>query len=337
MFLTGFDATTLNTIWIDKKLRYHGLIQSFSRTNRILNSIKTYGNVICFRNLEQQVNDAVSIFGDKEAKGIVVLKTFSDYYDGYIGENGKQHPGYLDLVNRLLSDFPLGTTILGEGSEKEFIKLYGNILRLRNILQAFDDFFGKEIISAYDLQDYQSIYIGLHEKYRQTAKAEAESITDELVFEIELVKSIEVNIDYILMLVAKYHDENCQDKEIGIKVSKAIDSSPTLRNKKDLILQFINSINVDSSVYDDWNTYISTKKHEELQRIIDEESLEDEKTKQFMQEAFKIGEIRESGTAIANLLPKMSLFGKKDGSSRGEKKKVVVQKLLEFFNRFFGL
>ncbi len=337
MFLTGFDATTLNTIWVDKRLKYHGLVQSFSRTNRILNSIKNFGNVICFRNLETNVNDALSLFGDKEAGGVVLLRPFDDYYNGYTDDRGKEVQGYKDLVNELLGKYSLNDDILGESAEKAFIKLYGQILRVRNILHAFDDFADKEILSERDFQDYQSKYIGLYEKYRKNKNADAESITDDIEFEIELVKSIEVNIDYILMLVAKYHQENCIDKEIGIKVSKAIDASPTLRNKKDLIMAFLGTINVDSEVYNDWKKYIEAKKAIEFKQIIDEENLIEDKAIEFINESFRIGEVKESGTDIANILPKMNMFGKKDGTSRAEKKRAVIQKLVDFFNRFFGL
>lgn len=332
MFLTGFDATTLNTLWVDKKLRQHGLIQAFSRTNRILNSIKTFGNIVCFRNLEKQVNEAIAIFGNKDAKGIVLLKSFNDYYNGYDG-----FVGYKALIEKLIYSFPLGKQIVGEQAEKEFIKLYNLILKTKNILQAFDDFKGKEILSAFDFQDYQSIYINLYEKYRKVAKGDAESIEDDLVFELELVKSVEVNIDYILMLVAKYLDENMKDKEIEIKISKAIDSSPTLRNKKDLILKFIDSINVNSEIVDEWKSYIEKAKEVELDKIIEEENLNKEETIKFIKQSFEIGEIKKFGTDVAKILPPTPMFGKDNAANREAKKETVIGKLLKFFERFFGL
>src|SRR6185437_16014343 len=148
MFLTGFDATTLNTLWVDKNLRAHGLIQAYSRTNRILNSVKTYGNIVSFRDLEQPTNDALALFGNKDAKGIVLLKPYGEYYTDYEG-----------LVDELMSRFPVGQTIVGERAQKDFIKLFGAILRLRNILTAFDEFAGNEILTARDFQDYQSTYL----------------------------------------------------------------------------------------------------------------------------------------------------------------------------------
>ncbi len=326
MFLTGFDATTLNTIWVDKKVRMHGLIQAFSRTNRILNSIKTFGNVICFRNLEPQVNHAISIFGDKDAGGIVLLKSFKEYYEGYEG-----FKGYKNLVQELLDQYPLGHQIMSEKAEKAFIFLFNQILKTKNILVSFDDFKGQEILSDFDYQDYQSIYLGLYDKYRKTRDGDAEAINEEIEFEIELVKSVEVNIDYILMLVDKLHGDNIEDKEIEIR--KAIDSSPSLRNKKDLILSFIASLTIDSTVTDEWESYISNKKAEELEKIIQELNLNAEETKNFIVEAFRNGEIRETGTSIVKILPSVSMFG----GSRSEIKKTVIEKLKDFFNRFFGL
>lgn len=330
MFLTGFDATTLNTIWVDKKLRLHGLIQAFSRTNRILNSIKTFGNVVCFRNLEKQVNQAISIFGDKDAGGVVLLKSFNDYYNGYEG-----FKGYKKLVSELLDQFPIGIDIISESLKKAFISLFNQILKTKNILQAFDDFAGNEILSEYDFQDYQGMYLGIYELYKKKVDGDAEPITDEIEFEIELVKSVEVNIDYILMLVAKYHEDNSKDKEV--EIHKAIGSSPSLRNKKDLIIDFIKSLTVDQSVTDEWKNYINQKKQEELDKIITDEKLNPEETRKFIDESFKNGEIRENGTAIVKVLPPVSMFRATGGQSRSEKKMSVLQKLVEFFNRFFGL
>lgn len=330
MFLTGFDATTLNTLWVDKKLRMHGLIQAFSRTNRILNSIKTFGNIVCFRNLENAVNQAISVFGDRDAGGIVLLKSFSDYYEGYEG-----FKGYKNLVFELLTKFPIGQEIIGERLKKEFISLFNQIMKSKNILQSFDDFEGKQILSDFDFQDYQSIYLGLYDEFRKNAKADAEAINDEIVFEIELVKSVEVNIDYILMLVEKFHKDHQTDKEIEIR--KAIDSSPSLRNKKDLIMSFIKSLTVDQSVADEWKRYIEQKKKEELHKIILEENLNQEETKRFMEDSFNNGEVKETGTAIVKVLPPISMFGKKEGIDRNVKKVNVLQKLIDYFNRFFGM
>ena len=224
MFLTGFDATTLNTLWVDKNLKMHGLIQAFSRTNRILNSVKTYGNIVCFRNLQKATDDAIALFGDREASGVVLLKGYDAYYDGY-EENGKAVPGYRDLIDELSGEFPLGQPITGEQKQKDFIKLYGNILRLKNILSAFDQFAGNEILPERDFQDYQSMYLDLYQAYRPKTDGDKENINDDITFEIELIRQVEINIDYILMLVMKYHESNSKDKSILGTIDRAIDSS----------------------------------------------------------------------------------------------------------------
>ena len=241
MFLTGFDATTLNTLWADKNLKMHGLIQAFSRTNRILNSIKTFGNIICFRNLQKRVDTAISLFGDKNAGGIVLMKGFKDYYYGYEGVDGKIYTGYVDMIEELISKFPLSEPrIIGEQNQKDFIALFGAILRMRNILSAFDEFSGQEIITERDFQDYLGRYQDLRDEWNEKRKkGESTDIIDDIVFEVELIKQIEINIDYILMLVNKYHDSHCEDKEVLITIKKAIDSSPELRSKKLLIENFI--------------------------------------------------------------------------------------------------
>ncbi|MDO5650469.1 MAG: type I restriction endonuclease subunit R, partial [Gallicola sp.] len=247
MFLTGFDATTLNTLWVDKNLQLHGLLQAFSRTNRILNSVKNFGNIVCFRNLEEATNESIALFGDKEAGGIVLLKPFDDYYYGYIEtdeEKGtkKEVPGYKDLVEELTAKFPVGQMIIGEQAQKEFIKLYGTILKFRNILSTFDEFIGKEILSDRDVQDYHSMYINLYQEFRKKSQGDSENINDDIVFEMELIKQVEINIDYILELIRRYHEGNSADVEIMVTISKAINSSVELRSKKDLIENFIQSL-----------------------------------------------------------------------------------------------
>ena len=262
MFLTGFDATTLNTLWVDKNLKMHGLIQAFSRTNRILNSVKTYGNIVCFRNLQKATDDAIALFGDREASGVVLLKGYDAYYDGY-EENGKAVPGYRDLIDELSGEFPLGQPITGEQKQKDFIKLYGNILRLKNILSAFDQFAGNEILPERDFQDYQSVYLDLYQAYRPKTDGDKENINDDITFEIELIRQVEINIDYILMLVMKYHESNCKDKSILGTIDRAIDSSIQLRSKKDLIHGFINTVNAATDVDRDWQSYVQQQFHEE--------------------------------------------------------------------------
>ena len=336
MFLTGFDATTLNTLWVDKNLKMHGLIQAYSRTNRILNSIKVFGNIVCFRNLQKRTDDAISLFGDKEAGGIVVMRGYKDYYFGYTDDGGKEHPGYQDMIEELTAKFPLTEErITGEQRQRDFIMLFGAILRMRNLLSSFDEFAGNEILSERDFQDYLGRYQDLRDEWQnRRPKGDKEDITDDIVFEIELIKQIEINIDYILMLVKKYHDSHCNDKEVLITIQKAVDASPELRSKKALIETFIQGINDVSDVLLEWRTFVAEEKEKQLAAIIAEENLKEQETRHFMEHAFRDGSVRTTGTDIDKLMPPISRFG---GGNRAEKKQTIIDKLQAFFERFFGI
>ena len=336
MFLTGFDATTLNTLWVDKNLKMHGLIQAYSRTNRILNSIKVFGNIVCFRNLQKRTDDAISLFGDKEAGGIVLMRGYKDYYFGYEDADGKYHPGYQDMIEELTTKFPLTEErITGERRQKEFIVLFGAILRMRNLLTSFDEFAGSEILSERDFQDYLGRYQDLRDEWKNRKPGgEKEDITDDIVFEIELIKQIEINIDYILLLVQKYHDSHCDDKEVLITIRKAVDASPELRSKKALIETFIAGINDVSDVMLEWRTFVAEEKERQLVAIIQEENLKDDETRRFMESSFRDGSVKTTGTDIDRLMPPISRFG---GGNRAEKKQTIIEKLKGFFDRFFGI
>ncbi len=334
MFLTGFDATTLNTLFVDKNLRQHGLIQAFSRTNRILNSVKTFGNIVCFRDLQQATDDAIALFGDKDASSIVVLKDFLSYYDGYDTEKGKHCYGYRELVEQLQNEFPDGQPIVGEEAERRFVSLFGSLLKSINILSTFDQFEGQRIISDRQLQDYQSDYLDLQEKWRRRRPGDKENINDDLVFETELIRQVEVNIDYILLLVREYHDTNCTNKELLVNISKAIGSSLQLRSKKELIENFIGSVNADTDVEKSWKDFVEQRKAEDLKEIIDSEHLKPKETRTFIDNSFRDGQVRTTGTDIDKILPPMSRFG---GGDRQEKKKSVIEKIQAFFERYFGL
>lgn len=335
MFLTGFDAKTLNTLWVDKNLKWHGLIQAFSRTNRILNSVKTYGNIVSFRNLEDRLNEALAKFGDENARGVVLLKPYKDYYYGYEDENGKGFEGYKSLVDKLTSKFAPGELMQSEQEQKEFIKLYGAILKVTNILSSFDEFKDEELINDRDKQDYHSIYIELYNEFRNKAKRDKTDVSDDVVFEMELIKSIEVNIDYILALVKKYHDSNMEDKEILVTIQKTIMASPDLRNKKDLIMDFIDSLNQDSNIYADFESFMNSKKKEELDKIISEENLNKEETYNFIQKSFEQGRVETNGIEVSTILPPMNMFT--PTNDRQEKKNKVIDKLLIFFDKFFSI
>jgi type I restriction enzyme R subunit len=326
MFLTGFDATTLNTLFVDKNLRTHGLLQAYSRTNRILNSVKTYGNIVSFRDLEQETNDAIALFGNKDARGIVLLKPYQHYSDEYS-----------DKVANLLQTYPIGFPIVGESAQKDFVSLFGDVLRLQNILVSFDNFAGNEILTERQRQDYQSVYLNLYAEFRRDYTADRESIINDVVFEIELIKQVEINVDYILILVEKYRESQPgeENMEIRATISRAVDASPTLRNKRDLIEQFVDSVSVHGKLDDQWHSFIEAKRIEELDRIIEEESLRAEPTRAFIASAFRDGGVQISGTAVTSILPPLSKFSASGGY--GNKKRVVLMKLETFFERFFSL
>lgn len=334
MFLTGFDATTLNTLWVDKNLKMHGLLQAYSRTNRILNSVKTFGNIVCFRNLEKRTNESIALFGDKEAGGLVLLRNFEDYYRGYDTDDGKHVKGYEELIAELLHKYPSfnPADIVGEDARKEFIRLYGAILKARNILTVFDAFAGMEILSPADFQNYQGLYLHFYEESRNRNRQNKESINDDIVFEIELVKQVEINIDYILMLIRRYHDGNQEDREIVPDIERAIDSSIELRNKKDLIRNFIDTLTPSSEVDDEWVRFVKERKREELERIIDEENLSRTETERFMEDAFRNGYVPSAGTAITRVLPPVSRFTAT--GDRASKRGIVLERLKWYFERF---
>lgn len=332
MFLTGFDATTLNTLWVDKNLKAHGLLQAYSRTNRILNSIKTFGNIVCFRNLEKATNDSIALFGDKNAGGIVLMKTFKEYYEtGYTDTKGKEMKPYTALITELQEKFPIGERIISEKAMKEFVKLYGAILKLRNILTTFDEFEGKGILTERDVQDYHSMYIDIYNTIRPQHEEQTD-VNDDIVFEMELIKQVEINIDYILMLIKKYHDTHMKDKEIIIDIQKSIDSSPELRSKRDLILNFIASLTPSSKIDSDWKKYVQAKKMEELDELIAKENLNKEETYKFIDTAFRNGYVQEIGTDIDDVLPPTDIFAPND--DRYNKRMSVLEKIKSFFNRF---
>lgn len=335
MFLTGFDATTLNTLWVDKNLKMHGLIQAYSRTNRILNSIKTFGNIVCFRNLQKRTDDAIALFGDKEASGIVLMKSYADYYHGYSDDRDKYHPGYVDMIDELLTKFPLSDpSIIGESLQKEFIGLFGAILRMRNLLTSFDEFVGNEILSERDFQNYLGRYQDLYDEWkRRRETGDAENINDDIVFEIELIKQIEINIDYILLLVKKYHDSHCEDKEVLIDIRRAVDSSPELRSKKALIETFIAGINDVDDVLLEWKSFVMKQKEEDLEALIKDENLKPEQTRKIVEDSFRDGELNTNGTEFDSIMPAMSLFG----GGKASKKQTVIEKLKAFFEKYFGV
>ena len=337
MFLTGFDATTLNTLWVDKHLRQHGLIQAFSRTNRILNSVKAYGNIVCFRNLRKEVDDAISLFGDKTASGIVLLKSYNDYYNGYDdkndkGEVEKHHFGYKEDVGKLQKEYPLPLNMSSEKRKKDFITLFGAILRLQNILKSFDEFTGNEILTDAEMQDYLAVYTDLHEEFKVvTAK---EDVAADIVFEMDLVRQIVVNIDYIMTLVAKYQKEHHKNKEIPVDILRAINSNPELRPKKELIERFIDQIDDTEDTHEAWVKFRDEQKAKELSQIISDEKLKIPETENLIKKVFRLGHFDVTDAELSEILPPMPRFGG-GMDARLLKKRNVYELLNDFFLKYY--
>ena len=334
MFLTGFDATTLNTLWVDKNLRFHGLLQAYSRTNRILNSIKRFGNIVCFRNLEEATNRALSLFGDPTSRGVSILRPFEDYFFGYTDEDGKRVKGYRDYVEELQERWAAGSLPLGEQEEQDYIRLFSAVLKLRNILSCFDPFAEADLLTERDLQDYTSVYLDLADKYRRTGR-EKTDITDDVVFEMELVKQVEVNIDFILFLVSQYQEGHRENLEIRVKIQKAIDSSPDLRDKKELIERFIDQLTPDSEVDEAWQAYVNREKRMQFARIVEEERLKPEKAMEFIEDAFNRGYVPEGGMELDGIMPPLNPFDRT--ANRQGKIQQVLERMKGFFNRFYDI
>jgi type I restriction enzyme, R subunit len=328
MFLTGFDATTLNTLFVDKRLVNHGLLQAYSRTNRILNSVKTYGNIVSFRNLEKETNDAIALFGNKDAQSVVLLKPYGAY-----------HAEYADRVQELRERFPLGEPIVGEAAQKGFVALFGAILRLENILTSFDEFSGQEILAPRESQDYRSVYLDIYAEFRRGEEAERESIVEDVVFEIELIKQVEINVDYILMLVEKWRTEHAGElfpsPELDGQIRRAVDASPTLRSKRDLILAFVNSVSTHGELDAEWRAFVEAQRAQELDAIIGDEHLNEPATKEFVERALRDGSFPSTGPALSQLLPPVSRFAR--SGAYGEAKGRVWARLAAFLERFSGL
>lgn len=327
MFLTGFDATTLNTLWVDKNLRYHGLVQAYSRTNRILNSVKTYGNIVSFRDLKQATDDALALFGNKDAGGVVLLKPYAEYLEEFAS-----------TLEELRTNYPDPAEIpAGEEAQKDLIRLQGKIMRLRNILTSFDEFTTDNPLPDAELQDRQSVYLELHRQYREAAEGEKEQIHEDVVFEIELARQDEVNVDYILMLVDKKRQASGdEDKEIRADIERSVDASPSLRNKKDLILQFVDKVSITGAVEDEWRTHVEHKRAEELHTLIQEENLKPAETEALVADAFRDGAVPTVGTRINTLFAqRSSRFSR--ANTHGAKKQTVIEKLNTYFERFKNL
>jgi type I restriction enzyme R subunit len=335
MFLTGFDAPTLNTLWVDKNLKQHGLIQAYSRTNRILNDVKTHGNIVCFRDLSSRTEEAIKLFSDDEATRIVLMRTFNDFYYGY-DENGKHYDGYKDCVNQLTNEYPLPfTTIFGEEKEKAFIKLFSKIIRLENILNSFENFDDKKLLNERDRCNYLSYYLTMKDKYQTERGSFAADVTDSLEFETEIIDHFDINVDYILNLLDQEKMNQQEADKIGHDVSafvlERIDSSPNLRSKKELIRNFLDVFNVSEMTTAAWEEYIASKKKRDLDDIIYRLNLVPEKTISLMDDMLAQHQFVAVGERFGGIV-RASLFGGKD-----KKLKEAEAELRIYFDRYHDI
>jgi len=377
MFLTGFDAPALNTLFVDKNLRYHGLIQAYSRTNRIYDATKNFGNIVTFRDLEQATIDAISLFGDKNTANVVLEKSYREYMEGFRDqESGEARRGYLDVVAELKSRFPDPAAIEKESEKKAFVKLFGEYLKLENILRNYDEFEALQAwqrldkqdpeaverfkadyyLSDEDLeklqntevlpprleQDYRSTYNDIREWIRRenvNEKAEASGVDwSDVVFEVDLLKSQEINLDYILELIYERHKKSKDKKALIDEVRRMIRASLGHRAKESLIVDFINETDLDSiddkaGIIDAFFTYAQARQRQEAQALIEEEHLNEEAAKRYMRISLKREYASDHGTELNELLPKMSPLNPKYLTL----KQRVFEKLAAFVEKFKGV
>lgn len=377
MFLTGFDAPTLNTIFVDKNLRYHGLIQAFSRTNRIYDATKTFGNIVTFRDLEKATIDAITLFGDSNTKNVVLEKSYKEYLEGFTDiATGEARRGYVEVVKELNEKFPNPDEIVKEKDKKEFAKLFGEYLRVENILQNYDEFNHLKAIQTIDInnpeaieefkkthfvtdediaamqkiellkdrtvQDYRSTYNDIRDWLRREKRGkeseESKIDWDDVVFEVDLLKSQEINLDYILELIFE-HNKKTKDKATLIdEIRRVIRASVGNRAKESLVIDFINETELDTlqdkaNVIDSFFAYAQRKQKEEASELITEENLNEEEAKRYITASLKREYASENGTELNALLPKMSPLNPQYLT----KKQSVFQKLTFFIEKFKGV
>lgn len=375
MFLTGFDAPTLNTLFVDKNLRYHGLIQAFSRTNRIYNATKTFGNIVTFRDLEKATTDAIKLFGKTETADILLERSYEDYMNGYI-EAGQEQQGYLEVVKELQERFPDPTTIIKESDKKEFVTLFGQFLRLDNILQNYDDFMSLQALQELDvtdmealadfkgrfhlddeavvvlsqldipsvreIQDYRSAYNDIKSWYdnerRNQQNNDSEIDWDAVVFEVELLKSQEINLDYILELILETNQKVSDKDRLIEEITRTIRATLGQRAKESLIVDFINVSDLDSfseksDILEQFYTFARQKQKEAVANLIETEGLNVESASRYIQMSLKREYASENGNALNEALPKMSPLNPQYRT----KKQKVFEKIVDLVEVFKGI
>lgn len=377
MFLTGFDAPTLNTLFVDKNLRYHGLMQAYSRTNRIYDATKTFGNIVTFRDLEKATIDAITLFGDKNTKNVVLEKSYKEYMEGFTDiATGEARRGYLDVVKELHTRFPDPDEIIKEKDKKDFAKLFGEYLRVENILQNYDEFAGLKALQSLDMsdataveafkakhylsdddltimqeikvpaertiQDYRSTYNDIRDWQRREKSGQDQDKStidwDDVVFEVDLLKSQEINLDYILELIFEHNKKNKDKATLLDEVRRLIRASLGNRAKESLIVDFINQADLDkipdkASIIDDFFTYAQAEQQREAEELISSESLNEAAAKRYITASLKREYASENGTELNSILPKMSPLNPQYLT----KKQSILQKVAAFVEKFKGV
>lgn len=343
MFLTGFDAPTLNTLFVDKNLRYHGLIQAFSRTNRILNKVKTFGNIVCFRDLEKATKDAIKTFGDENSVNIILEKSYDEYINGFKDEeSGKVIKGYVDICNEIISKFPEPTEITLEADKKEFANLFGELLKAENILKNFDEFEDFEpIISDRQMQNMRSVYVDIREcivNSRRNDNDGKEQIDfSDVEFQIDLLKTDEINLDYILALILEKSKENMDIESLKVEVRRVIRSSIGTRAKEELIIDFINKTKLSSlkktdDILDTFYNFAKKEKEKKIDSLIENEKLKEE-SKRFIEKAISKGYVDYAGDELDKIIPPTS---RRQGA-REKKKESVLENIRNIVEVFVGI
>ena len=377
MFLTGFDAPTLNTLFVDKNLRYHGLIQAYSRTNRIYDATKTFGNIVTFRDLETATVDAITLFGDTNTRNVVLEKSYKEYMQGFTDViTGEARRGFVDVVTELEQRFPDPATIVKESDKKAFVKLFGEYLRVENVLQNYDEFASLKALQSLDtndleavetfkaqhyltdeglaalqairipsdrtIQDYRSTYNDIRDWLRrEKSAAEKEKSTiewDDVVFELDLLKSQEINLDYILELIFENSKRVKSNSVLIEDVRRVIRASLGNRAKESLLVDFINQSDLDhlgdkAGVIEAFFTFAQAEQQREAQELIDAESLNSEAAKRYMTTSLKREFASENGTELNTILPKMSPLSPQYLT----KKQSVFRSIAAFVEKFKGV
>ena len=352
MFLTGFDAPTMNTLFVDKNLRYHGLIQAFSRTNRILNSLKPFGNIVCFRPLEEATKEALRLFGDENSINVVMERCFNDYYLGYRDDDDKYHEGYVDIAKELLEKYPDPAADLTDAAKRDFVNLFGRLLKKDNILRNYDEYeTADKIISPRLLQDMKSLYIELMNTLKPIKKPPINPpvgpdinpppLVDlppvEIVFYVEFLKTDEINLDYILELILLKYKESENMEEIKDEVRRAIRSSLDTVSKETLVMEYLNSNSLNDiidkkSIMDSFYTYAKEVKDKKIKELIEQEKLRND-SERFIELSISRGYVDETGSELDNIIPPTS----RRKGAREKKKKNIFAKISQLVEEFVGI